>query len=93
MRITKDLENITCILAPNPGPMTYRGTNTYVIDNEELAIIDPGPINDEHFDNIMKVVDDRPVKFIFLTHSHVDHSPLAKKLSNKLDTNLCFWTF
>ena len=86
VRITKPTKNITCILAPNPSAMTYRGTNTYIIDNNELAIIDPGPINDEHFNNILKVIDDRPVKFIFLTHSHVDHSPLAKKLSNKLAT-------
>ena len=88
MRITKPLENITCILAPNPGPMTYRGTNTYIIDNNELAIIDPGPLNDEHFDTILKVIDERPVKFIFLTHSHIDHSPLAKQLSNKLGTQI-----
>jgi len=88
VRITKPLENITCILAPNPGPMTYRGTNTYIIDNNELAIIDPGPLNDEHFDNILKVIDERPVKFIFLTHSHIDHSPLAKQLSNKLGTQI-----
>ena len=88
VRITKPLENITCILAPNPGPMTYRGTNTYIIDNNELAIIDPGPLNDEHFDTILKVIDERPVKFIFLTHSHIDHSPLAKQLSNKLGTQI-----
>ena len=88
VRITKPVENITCILAPNPGPMTYRGTNTYIIDNNELAIIDPGPLNDEHFDNILKVIDERPVKFIFLTHSHIDHSPLAKQLSNKLGTQI-----
>lgn len=88
MRITKPFENITCILAPNPGPMTYRGTNTYIIDNNELAIIDPGPLNDEHFDNILRVIDERPVKFIFLTHSHIDHSPLAKQLSNKLGTQI-----
>lgn len=84
--ITKPTENITCILAPNPGPMTYRGTNTYIINNEELAIIDPGPLNYEHFDNILKVINGRPVKFLFLTHSHVDHSLLAQKLSNKLAT-------
>ena len=83
-RITKPSKNITCILAPNPGVMTYEGTNTYIIGNDELAIIDPGPLNDEHFYNILKVIDDRPVKFIFLTHSHVDHSLLAEKLSSKL---------
>jgi glyoxylase-like metal-dependent hydrolase (beta-lactamase superfamily II) len=88
VRITKPFENVTCILAPNPGPMTYRGTNTYIIGDNELAIIDPGPLIDEHFDNILKVIDERPVKFIFLTHSHIDHSPLAKQLSNKLGTQI-----
>jgi glyoxylase-like metal-dependent hydrolase (beta-lactamase superfamily II) len=66
--------------------MTFKGTNTYIIDNGELAIIDPGPINEEHFDNILGVLAGKPVKYIFLTHSHVDHSPLAKQLSAELNT-------
>ena len=86
LSITEPAENIVCILAPNPSPMTFKGTNTYIIDNGELAIIDPGPLNQEHFDNILYVTADRPVKYIFLTHSHVDHSPLAKQLSAELNT-------
>ena len=86
LSITEPAENIVCILAPNPSPMTFKGTNTYIIDNDELAIIDPGPLNQEHFDNILYVTANRPVKYIFLTHSHVDHSPLAKKLSAELNT-------
>ena len=66
--------------------MTFKGTNTYIIDNGELAVIDPGPAIDEHFNNILDLVGDRQVKYIFLTHSHVDHSSLAKKLSRKLNT-------
>ena len=66
--------------------MTFKGTNTYIIDNGELAIIDPGPINDEHFDSILGVLAGKPVKYIFLTHSHIDHSPLAKQLSAELNT-------
>ena len=84
--ITEPAENIVCILAPNPSPMTFKGTNTYIIDNGELAIIDPGPLNEEHFSNILDVTAGRPVKYIFLTHSHVDHSPLAKQLSVELNT-------
>ena len=84
--ITEPVENIVCILAPNPSPMTFKGTNTYIIDNGELAIIDPGPLNEEHFSNILDVTAHRTVKYIFLTHSHVDHSPLAKQLSAKLNT-------
>ena len=84
--ITEPAENIVCILAPNPSPMTFKGTNTYIINNGELAIIDPGPLDQEHFNNILDVTAGRPVKYIFITHSHVDHSPLAKKLSVELNT-------
>ena len=66
--------------------MTFKGTNTYIIDDGELAIIDPGPLNEEHFGNILGIIASRPVKYIFLTHSHVDHSPLANKLSEELNT-------
>ena len=82
--ITRPSKNITCILAPNPSPMTFKGTNTYIVGDAELAIIDPGPISDVHFANIIKVIANRPVKFIFLTHSHIDHSPLAEQISNEL---------
>jgi len=82
VEVTRPAKNITCILAPNPSPMTFNGTNTYVVGNAELAIIDPGPINDQHFNNIMEVVANRTVKYIFLTHSHIDHSPLAKQIAN-----------
>jgi len=82
--ITRPSKNITCILAPNPSPMTFKGTNTYVVGDTELAIIDPGPISDVHFAKIIKVIANRPVKFVFLTHSHIDHSPLAKKISHEL---------
>ena len=64
--------------------MTFKGTNTYVVGDTELAIIDPGPISDVHFAKIIKVIANRPVKFVFLTHSHIDHSPLAKKISDEL---------
>ena len=84
--ITEPAENIICILAPNPSPMTFKGTNTYIIGNDELAIIDPGPLNEEHFSNILKVTAGRKVKYIFLTHSHVDHSPLAMEVSAELNT-------
>ena len=84
--LIKPAENVVCILAPNPSPMTFKGTNTYIIDNGEIAIIDPGPFSEEHLNNILDVTANRPVKYIFLTHSHVDHSPLAKQLSAELST-------
>ena len=83
--ITEPTKNIICILAPNPSPMTFKGTNTYIIDNNQLAIIDPGPLNEEHFNNILQVIAGRQVKYIFLTHSHIDHSPLAKQVSEEFN--------
>ena len=74
--------------------MTFKGTNTYIVGDAELAIIDPGPISDVHFANIIKVIANRPVKFIFLTHSHIDHSPLAKADFQRIRCrNLRFWSF
>ena len=69
--ITEPAENIVCILAPNPSPMTFKGTNTYIIDNDELAIIDPGPLNEEHFHNILEVTAGRSVKYVFLSLIHI----------------------
>lgn len=85
-RITKPAADIFRILSPNPSPMTYTGTNTYIVDDGEIAVIDPGPKIQEHYDNILEVIGEKPVKYIFLTHSHIDHSPLAADLSIKYNT-------
>ncbi|MFW8637506.1 MBL fold metallo-hydrolase [Cribrihabitans pelagius] len=70
------------ILAPNPSPMTYRGTNTYVLGTKELAVIDPGPLSDEHLNAILAAVGPgQAVTHIVVTHSHLDHSPLARPLA------------
>ncbi len=70
------------ILAPNPSPMTYRGTNTYLLGTGDLAIIDPGPLNDAHLDAILgAVLPGQRISHIVVTHSHLDHSPLAAPLA------------
>jgi glyoxylase-like metal-dependent hydrolase (beta-lactamase superfamily II) len=73
---------ITRILCPNPSPMTYRGTNTYLVGTRALACIDPGPENDAHLAAILAAL--RPgqsISHIFVTHAHVDHSPLSRALA------------
>ena len=78
----KDLGNgLTRIIADNPGPMTYKGTCTYLLGHDSIAIIDPGPNSSEHLKLILKKLNGRKVSNIILTHSHLDHSGLAKKLS------------
>lgn len=80
------------ILAPNPSPMTFRGTNTYIIGNRDLAVIDPGPDMDAHLDAILTAVQPgQRVSHIIVTHAHVDHSPLAKKLSQACGAPI--WAF
>ena len=71
------------ILAPNPSPMTFQGTNTYILGKKELAIIDPGPNCEAHLKAILKSIKhDQKISHIFVTHSHIDHSPLAARLAN-----------
>lgn len=70
------------ILAPNASPMTYRGTNTYLLGLNEIAIIDPGPQNASHLTAILNgILEGQRITHIFVTHSHLDHSPLAAQLA------------
>lgn len=69
------------VLAPNPSPMTYRGTNTYLVGHAALAVIDPGPDDARHMAALRAAIGGRPVSHIFVTHSHLDHSPLARRLA------------
>ncbi|MBC2777260.1 MBL fold metallo-hydrolase [Parasphingopyxis marina] len=63
------------ILAPNPSPFTYSGTQTYVVGRGEVAVIDPGPADEPHIDAILKAVAGETVRYIVCTHTHRDHSP------------------
>ena len=83
--ISEDIyPNLKRIIAPNPSPMTFWGTNTYILGTNELAIIDPGPAVQSHFDAIMSSLNkNQSITHILITHSHIDHSPLAKQLSER----------
>ncbi len=70
------------VLAPNPSPMTGPGTNTYILGDQSLAIIDPGPQSDAHLAALLTAIAGRPVSHIIVTHSHLDHSPLARPLAD-----------
>ena len=70
------------IVAPNPSPMTYRGTNTYFIGDRQVAVIDPGPDDPRHLAAILGAIGpDQQVTHILVTHAHLDHSPLARRLA------------
>ncbi|MFP5075868.1 MBL fold metallo-hydrolase [Rhizobium sp. YIM 134829] len=68
------------VTAGNRGPLTFEGTNTYLIGTRSLAVIDPGPLDEAHFTALMAAIDGRPVSHIAVTHTHRDHSPLARRL-------------
>jgi glyoxylase-like metal-dependent hydrolase (beta-lactamase superfamily II) len=67
------------ITAPNPGVMTGPGTNSYIIGERELVLIDPGPQIDAHVQALQSAVGER-LKWILCTHTHLAHSPAAHAL-------------
>ena len=69
------------VIAENPGPFTYLGTGVYIVGNGEVAVIDPGPVIDAHFEALKRALDGETVTHIFTTHTHLDHSPLAHPLA------------
>lgn len=70
------------VLAPNPSPMTFRGTNTYLLGTGQVAVIDPGPIAPQHQAAILRALaPEERIVAILVTHSHRDHSPLSGPLS------------
>lgn len=72
------------VLAPNPSPMTYRGTNTYLLGDRELAVIDPGPAIEAHLEAILAALQPgQSISHIIVTHTHIDHSPLARPLADR----------
>ena len=67
-----DVQRLT---APNPGPMTLDGTNTYVVGRDPAVVIDPGPDDAGHIEAIREVVEGRGgIGTVLLTHSHSDHA-------------------
>jgi glyoxylase-like metal-dependent hydrolase (beta-lactamase superfamily II) len=69
------------VTANNPGPFTYMGTGTYIVGRGEVAVIDPGPDIAEHLAAIQAAIPGERVSHILVTHHHLDHSPLARPLS------------
>ena len=75
------------IVAPNPGPMTGPGTNTYVVGETDLVLVDPGPAVASHVDAILACVGDR-LRYIACTHTHPDHSPAAAVVADATGAEL-----
>lgn len=82
---TMRLSPLICrVLAPNPSPFTYTGTQSYVVGRDDVAVVDPGPADDAHIDALIAAIGGRPVRAILCTHTHRDHSPAAAPLARHL---------
>ena len=75
--------NIRRIVAPNPGPFTFKGTGTYVVGHGNVAVIDPGPYIPEHVDALLAALDQEEITHQLITHTHVDHSPAASLVKER----------
>ncbi|MGN6620961.1 MAG: MBL fold metallo-hydrolase [Sphingomonas sp.] len=73
---------VTRVLAPNPSPYTFTGTQTHIVGTTDLAVIDPGPDDPAHLDALLAAIAGRPVSAIVVTHTHRDHSPLSRALKS-----------
>lgn len=71
---------VTRVVCNNPGPFTFTGSGTYLVGTDELAVIDPGPNDQDHLEALLRVAGDRPVSCILVTHTHHDHCGGAARL-------------
>lgn len=71
------------ILADNPSPFTFRGTNTYLVGSGAVALIDPGPDLPDHVEAILAATAGDGIAAILCTHTHRDHSPAARAIAGK----------
>jgi glyoxylase-like metal-dependent hydrolase (beta-lactamase superfamily II) len=80
-RLEQVERGIARVLAHNPSAFTYFGTQTYLIGEREVAIVDPGPDLPEHLDALENAIGERRVVAIMCTHTHRDHSPASRPLA------------
>ena len=76
------------LLGLNPGPMTGPGTNSYLIGEERLSLLDPGPADEAQLQNFLQAIGDATLENILITHTHADHSPGALALQEATGARL-----
>lgn len=76
------------VIARNPGPFTFTGTGAYIVGGREpgaeVAVIDPGPLDEAHLDALLAQVDGQRVTAVLVTHTHRDHAPLARPFAQRV---------
>ena len=76
------------ILGRNPSAMTGPGTNSYLIGDNSLCLLDPGPIDAAQLDSFMGAIGERRLQYILITHTHGDHSPAASPIQEATGAEL-----
>ena len=69
------------VIADNPGPFTFHGTGTYIVGSGQVAVIDPGPLDEKHLQALQSALAGETVAAILITHDHADHAPMAAALA------------
>ncbi len=77
------------VVCQNPGPLTFKGTNLYVIGEGAVAVVDPGPASGEQIDLLLDALKGETIAHIFITHAHADHSGAAAALKQRTGALLC----
>jgi glyoxylase-like metal-dependent hydrolase (beta-lactamase superfamily II) len=72
---------IVRVLAPNPGPFTLEGTNTWIVGQDPAVVIDPGPDEPAHIEAVRREAGE--IAAILVTHDHADHASGARRLANQ----------
>ena len=82
-QVARPEPGLRVVLAPNPSPMTHWGTNTFLLGEGNVAVIDPGPASAPHLAAILAALQPgERISHIFVTHAHLDHAPLARPLAD-----------
>lgn len=76
-QITPNIRRVTC---PNPSKFTFKGTNCFIVGQNKLTIIDPGPIIEGFIPALVQALSGETIEHILITHTHRDHSPAAAEL-------------
>ena len=79
-QVEEVIPGVRRLLANNPSPFTYKGTVSYIVGHGKVAILDPGPADEEHIARLLDAVRGETVTHIFVTHTHRDHSPAAARI-------------
>lgn len=83
-------DGIARVTAPNASDYTFTGTNTFVLGTDPVFLVDPGPDDPGHLDALARALDGRKVEAILLTHTHKDHSGLARAAAQRFGAPLWF---